>query len=461
MGESTSRSNRRSRKAVDYSHEQEFSDDAFEDEATAQAMAAPVVGARSKQSRASTGRRKKKKGDEDEDDNLSEGRSSSAMLAATSTSYQQPSSSTAGPRYVEKGYPSDLPPIPERYLYLPEIEEDGSPRVELIVGRRPMRDEERVLDEDENDEEADVDTVTSNMDAEESEGEGDNCNESDHEVEESDADEEGAGSAKKSGRRGTRKRKASSRKVKPPAKKKAKIEPPSSPININTKSKEGAAAVPSKLLPKATEYEYLIKYRGRSYLHLDWKTASDLESMNKSAKTLYRRFVKKLEAGTVENLADPTVDPSFIEAEKIVDEKDEEILMELTDQELLKWEKEREKEIAQEEEEAKAELALAEDEATAENGEEKVKVKQETETEESVNGSGAPVKKEGPIKKEKADEKMQEPDPAGTASTASNGKVEAKPDETNCNDEEKKSEDDLGKSLCTYTCTCSFSIHSS
>jgi hypothetical protein len=31
----------------------------------------------------------------------------------------------------------------------------------------------------------------------------------------------------------------------------------------------------------------LIKLRGMSNLHLEWKTASDLESMNKSAKTFF------------------------------------------------------------------------------------------------------------------------------------------------------------------------------
>jgi hypothetical protein len=69
--------------------------------------------------------------------------------------------------------------------------------------------------------------------------------------------------------------------------------------------------------------------------------------MNKSAKGIYRRFLKKLEAGIgdMEELESPEVDPSYVVPEKIIDEADQEITVELSDKELLKWEKEREKDI--------------------------------------------------------------------------------------------------------------------
>ena len=101
------------------------------------------------------------------------------------------------------------------------------------------------------------------------------------------------------------------------------------------------------------EYEYLVKYKGRSYLHLDWKTGADLESMNKSAKTLYRRYLKKLANDPDEDLEDPNFDPSFAEPQKIVDAKEQEITLELTDKELVEWEKERQKALAEEEAAAK------------------------------------------------------------------------------------------------------------
>ena len=107
---------------------------------------------------------------------------------------------------------------------------------------------------------------------------------------------------------------------------------------------------------KYVDYEYLVKYKGLSYLHLEWKTASDLESMNKSAKNLYRRFVRKLESGggteDSTTLEDPTFDSSYAMPQKIIDEREVEVLVELTDKELITWEKQREKEEAQEEEES-------------------------------------------------------------------------------------------------------------
>jgi len=44
----------------------------------------------------------------------------------------------------------------------------------------------------------------------------------------------------------------------------------------------------------SNQFEYLVKYKGMSYMHLDWTKGSDLESLNKSAKAIYRRYLKKI-----------------------------------------------------------------------------------------------------------------------------------------------------------------------
>ena len=183
-------------------------------------------------------------------------------------------------------------PIRERFPFLPEYEEDGSPRIDLIVGRRPVDEKETNNDEDDEEEKLE---------------------ESDDE-----ADDESDDSGRP--RRGRNRRK----------------EKKASP-----KKKERSSPV--------VEYEYLVKYKNRSYLHLEWKAGADLESMNKSAKGIYRRYLRKVEAGLDEEIEDPNFDPSFAEPQKIVAEDEQEITLELTDAELIQWEKEREKEMEEEE----------------------------------------------------------------------------------------------------------------
>ena len=116
---------------------------------------------------------------------------------------------------------------------------------------------------------------------------------------------------------------------------------------------------------KRIDYEYLIKYKGRSYLHLEWKSSSDLESMNKSAKNIYRRYIKKIQSGTGdEDIEDPEFDQEYIRPERIVDEK-EEVMEELTDNELVAWEKQREKEMEEDNEDSDEEKSPDKDAAMA------------------------------------------------------------------------------------------------
>jgi hypothetical protein len=214
------------------------------------------------------------------------------------------------PIYTEKGYDPSLLPIRERFPFMPEYEADGSPRIDLIVGRRPVDEHESNDNANGNDNE---------QEEEENEEE---------EEEEEDSDTTG-------GRRGRRR----SKKVQQSSPQK---EQQSGPV----------------------EYEYLVKYKNRSYLHLEWKTGADLESMNKSAKSLYRRYLRKVATGNDEELEDPNFDPSYAEPQKICAKAEQEITLELTDKEMLEWEKEREKELAEVDSESENE---EEDEAESQN----------------------------------------------------------------------------------------------
>lgn len=200
--------------------------------------------------------------------------------------------------YVEKGYDPNELPLREKYLFLPEFEPDGSPKIDLIVGRRPIKKRKsgRGVSEDE---ESDADGNSSD-----------------------DEQKNGNGNFSFGNRR--KKNKKSSR------------------LNV--------------------DYEYLVKYKGKSYLHLEWKTASDLESMNKSAKTLLRRYLKKIDAGLDETLEDPTFDNSYAIPQKVVAEKEETVMVELSDKELIAWEKRREKEIAEYSDEGEGGEAKVEEE---------------------------------------------------------------------------------------------------
>jgi hypothetical protein len=281
------RSTRRSttQKAVDYAREQEFSDanDVFED---SDEEPAPKRKAKPRKS------------------------TSARANAATTTTIDTVELDDEGgyqpskPIYTEKGYDTNLLPIRERFPFLPEFEPDGSPRIDLIVGRRAV------------DEKGDSKS-NENLNGDESQD--------GSEDEDGDSEEDG-------GRRKSRKRGGEKKKKKDP-----------SPTKKN--ESEGPA-----------EYEYLVKYKNRSYLHLEWKTGADLESMNKSAKTLYRRYLKKLAQGLDDELEDPNFDPSYAEPQKIVDEAEQEIVMELSDKELLKWEKEREQTLADEESDSEIEI---------------------------------------------------------------------------------------------------------
>ena len=269
------RARRRTLKAVNYAKEQDFSgdEDVFEDEAQDEDKPPPTITKRRGRPRKLTSTTADVHVEQDDDDG----------------------GFITKPVYFEKGYDTTLPPLRERFPFLPEFEADGSPRIELIVGRRPVVDhkidQEDLLDDQQ-------------------------------------CDDHGGAARRAAARHRTLQQEASP--------------PPASKKQIGGKD----VTVPGS---EELEYEYLLKFKGKSYLHLTWKTGHDLESMNKSAKTLYRRYLKKVAAGTEEGLEDPEFDPAYIVPQKIVDVADQERTVELTDKELIEWEREREKEIVDDE----------------------------------------------------------------------------------------------------------------
>ena len=327
---SSSRMRRRTTKKVDYAKEQEFSDeDIFEDSADEDA---PSSRGRKSKGGGGSGGRRSKGGASSMSGTASNRRSVGTSSNALAQDDSQGVNDSGRVYYTETGYDPTLPPIKERFPFLPEFEEDGTPKIDLIVGRRPVDENEDVDPTEKKKKGDDEDDQDEDQDADE---------------EEEEAETE-SGSTKRSSRRSSRR----SRKSTLSAKKKGS---PKKEI-----IKEVSSSGP-------TEYEYLVKYRGRSYLHLEWKRGADLESMNKSAKGIYRRYLKKIAQGTEEDLENPEFDPAYAVPQKIVDEEEQEITVELTDKELLKWEKQREKEIAmaaaEEEEDGKTENETAQGQA--------------------------------------------------------------------------------------------------
>merc|ERR1712176_361037 len=70
--------------------------------------------------------------------------------------------------------------------------------------------------------------------------------------------------------------------------------------------------------------------------------------MNKSAKTIYRRYVKKISQGQDEDLESPDFDPSFVVVQSVLAEEEQELELEIEGEELLEWERKREKELTEE-----------------------------------------------------------------------------------------------------------------
>ena len=52
---------------------------------------------------------------------------------------------------------------------------------------------------------------------------------------------------------------------------------------------------PTYTMIHSFEFEYLVKWKGVSYLHLDWMVAEDLECLPTRSKQLFGRYLKRLQ----------------------------------------------------------------------------------------------------------------------------------------------------------------------
>jgi hypothetical protein len=60
------------------------------------------------------------------------------------------------------------------------------------------------------------------------------------------------------------------------------------------------------------DYEYLIKYKNLSYLHVQWLSAIDIEAMNNKSKSVLHRYLAKLDKGDTKISEDAEIDPRFL-----------------------------------------------------------------------------------------------------------------------------------------------------
>lgn len=57
------------------------------------------------------------------------------------------------------------------------------------------------------------------------------------------------------------------------------------------------------------EYEYLVKYKTLSYLHVQWLTATDITAMNKGSNLSLMRYLGKIDRGEIDS-EDGDIDPT-------------------------------------------------------------------------------------------------------------------------------------------------------
>lgn len=66
--------------------------------------------------------------------------------------------------------------------------------------------------------------------------------------------------------------------------------------------------------------EFYVKFKSYSYLHCDWKTAEELESIDKRIKQKITRYKQKKEQSYMDDEEEP-FDPNFTEVDRILDER--------------------------------------------------------------------------------------------------------------------------------------------
>ena len=73
------------------------------------------------------------------------------------------------------------------------------------------------------------------------------------------------------------------------------------------------------------DHEYLIKFKTMSYLHCQWLSAHEIDMMSKRSKMALSRYLKALDQGSSAVQEDGEIDPSFVEVEKVLDVREEEV----------------------------------------------------------------------------------------------------------------------------------------
>lgn len=73
------------------------------------------------------------------------------------------------------------------------------------------------------------------------------------------------------------------------------------------------------------DYEYLVKYKQMSFLHVQWLSAHEIDSMSKNSKQVLTRYLKAVDLAAPNIQEDGEVDPSYVEVEKILDVREEEV----------------------------------------------------------------------------------------------------------------------------------------
>lgn len=74
------------------------------------------------------------------------------------------------------------------------------------------------------------------------------------------------------------------------------------------------------------EYEYLVKYKSMSYMHAQWLAAAEIESMGSKSVQFLNRYLTKLDKGDPTAQEDGEIDPSFLEVDRVLDCREEEVL---------------------------------------------------------------------------------------------------------------------------------------
>jgi SNF2 family DNA or RNA helicase len=73
------------------------------------------------------------------------------------------------------------------------------------------------------------------------------------------------------------------------------------------------------------DHEYLIKYKDLSYRKCEWLTATDIDAMSIRSKTALSRYLTKIDKGDSNVQEDGEIDPTWMEIEKVLDVREEEV----------------------------------------------------------------------------------------------------------------------------------------